>query len=136
MATIPMVEYLCLDDDRPRLRAHECSGCGARFLDRRNACAACGKTTFHLVDLNTHSVLKSFTIVHRSAPGVVTPFISAVVALDGGGYVKACLRGLEIDPALIPAGLAVELVTFVAGTDSEGTEAIGFAFEPVKGSMP
>ena len=37
---IPLVDYLVLGDD-PHLVANECTSCGARFFDRRNACADC-----------------------------------------------------------------------------------------------
>jgi uncharacterized OB-fold protein len=40
-ATIPFVEYLVLDDGEPHLAANECTRCGARSFDRRNACAGC-----------------------------------------------------------------------------------------------
>src|SRR5205085_2795458 len=43
---IPLVDYLVLDDGDPHLIAHECTGCGARFFDRRNACAGCFGTDF------------------------------------------------------------------------------------------
>jgi uncharacterized OB-fold protein len=36
---IPLVGYLMLDDGEPHLVASECTMCGARFFDRRNACA-------------------------------------------------------------------------------------------------
>ena len=42
---IPLVDYLELGDD-PHLVANECTACGARFFDRRNACAACEGTDF------------------------------------------------------------------------------------------
>jgi len=31
-------------------------------------------------------------VVHRSRPGVVTPFVSAIVELDGGGVLKGTLE--------------------------------------------
>ena len=37
---VPLVEYLVLGDS-PHLEANECTSCGARFFDRRNACASC-----------------------------------------------------------------------------------------------
>jgi uncharacterized OB-fold protein len=49
---IPFVEYLRLGD-APHLVAHECTSCGARYLDRRNACAACFATSFTDVDVPT-----------------------------------------------------------------------------------
>ena len=42
---IPFVDYLVIGDD-PHLVAHECTSCGARFFDRRNACAGCSSTDF------------------------------------------------------------------------------------------
>ena len=126
-----MVEYLHVDEDGgASLFANECTACGALFFDRRNACARCGKVDFQSKELATTGVLRSFTIVHRAAPGVPAPYISAVVAIDGGGVIKSNLRGIDADPARVPLGGAVELVTFVAGTDDDGTEAIGFGFAP------
>ena len=43
---IPFVDYLVLGDD-PHLVANECTACGARFFDRRNACASCSGTEFY-----------------------------------------------------------------------------------------
>ncbi len=45
---VPMVDYLVLGDE-PHLVVSECTACGARFFDRRNACASCGKTDFKAV---------------------------------------------------------------------------------------
>ena len=41
--------------------------------------------------LATTGVVRSFTIIHRAAPGVPVPYVSSVVELDGGGVVKANL---------------------------------------------
>ena len=49
---IPLVDYLVLGDD-PHLVANECTACGARFFDRRNACAACFGTEFKQVAVAT-----------------------------------------------------------------------------------
>jgi uncharacterized OB-fold protein len=127
---ISMVDYLEVDDEGPTLVAHECQACGALYFERRNGCARCGRDTFAPRRLARTGVVKSFTIVHRSAPGVEVPFVSVVVALDGGGVVKATLREVEVDPAYITRDLPVELITYVAGTDSEGTDALAFAFRP------
>ncbi len=127
---IPMVDYLRLDDDGPTLVARECQACGALFFERRNACGRCSATVFAPRKLARTGVLTSFTVVQRSAPGVEVPFISAVVALDGGGFVKSTLRDAPSEPAEIPARLPVELICLSAGADSAGTEAVSFAFRP------
>ena len=37
---VPLVDYLQLGE-QPHLTAHRCVDCGARYFDRRNACASC-----------------------------------------------------------------------------------------------
>ena len=74
--------------------------------------------------------MATFTIVHRAAPGIPTPYVSAVVDLDGGGAVKGNLVDVAIDPAAISLGMRVKLTTFPAGTDDDGTEAVAFGFAP------
>jgi uncharacterized OB-fold protein len=62
---------------------------------------------------------------------VPVPYVSAVVELDGGGSVKANILNVDPDPEHISLGMKVKLMTFVAGTDDEGTEALVFGYEPV-----
>lgn len=130
-ARIPMIDYLVLDDGPPHLVAHECAGCGALYLDRRNACGRCSGRSFGSRALSATGKVRAFTIVHRAAPGIPTPYVSAIVDLDGGGVVKANLVGVDAHPEKIDPGMAVRLATFTAGTDDDGTEAIAFGFEPV-----
>lgn len=127
---VPIVDYLVLGDP-PHLEAHECKECGAIYFDRRNACAKCGKTEFGSRTLGTTGVVRSFAIVHQASPGVPVPYVSSVVDLDGGGCVKANVVNVEPEPANISLGMKVQMTTFVAGTDDEGTEAVCFGFEPV-----
>jgi uncharacterized protein len=126
---VPYVSYLSLDGE-PHLIAHECANCGALFLDRRNACANCGARHFHSRGLANTGVLRAFTIVHRASPGVQVPYVSGIVDVDGGGVVKANIVGIEPDPGNLALGMKVKLTTFPAGTDSEGTEAVAFGYQP------
>lgn len=126
---VPIVDYLVLSDP-PHLTAHECVQCGALYFDRRNACASCGGRAFGRRDLGTSGVVRSFTIVHRAAPGVPAPFVSAVIDLDGGGVVKANVVEVDPTPEHVALGMPVRLTTYVAGTDDEGTEAVAFGFAP------
>ncbi|MDT3445637.1 MULTISPECIES: Zn-ribbon domain-containing OB-fold protein [unclassified Pseudofrankia] len=121
---IPVVEYLALGDD-PHLTSHACRSCGALYFDRRNACAKCFATDFDTTHLANRGRVRAFTIVGR----IKRPFVSVVVDLEGGGVVKANLLGVD-DPDAITPGMPVELATFVAGTDDEGTEAIAFGYRP------
>ncbi|MEP6625862.1 MAG: OB-fold domain-containing protein [Acidimicrobiia bacterium] len=127
-ATIPLVDYLVLGD-QPHLVAHECTNCGARYFDRRNACASCFAADFRTVDIATDGELRAFTIVSFAAPGVPVPFVAGVIDCDGTS-VRANVINVEPDADHVSLGMRVRLATFVLGTDDDGTEAIGFGFEP------
>ena len=127
---VPIVDYLVIDDGAPHLVAHECVSCGARFFDRRNACAACGSAAgFRPATVATNGELKAFTIVSMAAPGIPVPFVAGVVDCDGTS-VRANIINTEPDPEHITLGMKVRLTTYAIGADDEGTEAVGFGFEP------
>jgi len=128
-AQVPLVDYLVLGDD-PHLEANECTSCGARFFDRRNACASCFGTEFKKVAVATEGELQAFTIVAFASPGVPVPFVAGVVDCDGTS-VRGNVINTEPDPDHVKLGMKLKLATQVVGTDDEGTEAIGFGFEPV-----
>lgn len=125
---IPYVNYLVLGTN-PHLEANECTACGARFFDRRNACAGCFGTSFRKVNVPTDGVVRAFSIVTFAAPGVQVPFVSAIVDC-GGTSVRGNIVNTPPDPDHVRLGMKVRLTTFVAGTDDEGTEAINYGFEP------
>ena len=126
---IPLVDYLVLGD-QPHLTAHECTSCGARFFDHRNACASCFGTEFRTVDVPTEGELRTFTIVAYAAPGIPVPFVSGVIDC-GGTSVRANIINVEPDPEHVHTGMKVKLATYSLGPDEQGTEAIGFGYEPV-----
>jgi uncharacterized OB-fold protein len=125
---IPLVNYLVLGDD-PHLVAHECVACGARYFDRRNACAACSATDFTIVDVDSRGTLRAFTIVSFAAPGIPVPYVAGVVD-SGGTSVRANIINVDPDPEHVKLGMKVKLATYTIGTDDDGTEAIGFGYEP------
>lgn len=127
--SIPLVDYLVLGDD-PHLIAHECTSCGARYFDRRNACAACEGTNFTDVEVPREGVLKTFTIVSFAAPGIPVPFVAGVVDCDGTS-VRANVINVDPDPEHVRLGMKVKLATYPVGEDANGVEAVGFGFEPV-----
>ncbi len=127
---IPLVEYLVLDD-HPHLVAKECASCGARFFDRRNACASCFGTSFKDVSIPTEGEVRSFTIVSLAAPGIDVPFVASVVDC-GGTSVRGNVINTPPDPEHVTLGMKVRLTTYAVGTDDDGTEAIGFGFEPLE----
>jgi uncharacterized protein len=128
---IPLVDYLVLGD-APHLVAHECTSCHARFFDRRNACAGCGGTEFSTADVATTGEVRAFTIVTFAAPGVPVPYVAALVDCEGTS-VRGNLINVEPDPEHVSLGMKVRLAIAPIGTDDDGTEAIGFGFEPLGG---
>ncbi|MCP3939372.1 MAG: hypothetical protein GY708_28825 [Actinomycetia bacterium] len=127
-AQIPLVDYLVLDDP-VHLVANECTNCGARYFDRRNACAGCFATDFQKVGVATTGEVASFTIVSMAPPGVEVPFVSSIIDCDGTS-VRANLLNVTPDDDHIKLGMKVRLCTYSMGTKG-GVEAIGFGFEPV-----
>jgi len=127
---IPLVDYLRLGE-RPYLSANECKNCGARFFDRRNACASCGKREFKKARVRNGARLKAFTIVHRAAPGIPAPYVSAIVETDDGTTVRSNVVNCEPTPEAVNLGMKLKLTTYPIGKDDEGTEAIAFGYEPV-----
>ena len=122
---IAFVDYLILDDP-PYLPAQECTSCGARYFDRRNACASCFEDQFRSVAIEQEGVVTSFSIVQMGP----IPYVSAVVDC-GGTSVKCTIMNVEPSPKDVTLGMQVKLMTYSMGEDSEGTEAIAFGFEPI-----
>ena len=132
MDRMPIVDYLVLDDP-PRLVAHECVACQARYFDRRNACAACGRTDFTRADVECDGTLRAFTIVNVAAEGVPVPYVAAIVDC-AGTTVPGVVVNTTPDPAHVRLGMKLRLVTFPIGADATGVEAVNYGFEPAKDS--
>lgn len=127
--TIPLVDYLVLEPE-PHLVANECTACGARYLDRRNGCASCGQHSddgsgWRKVPIETTGELTTFTIVDFGEP-----YVAGVIDCDGTS-VRGNVINVEPDPEHVRTGMKLRLTTVAVGTDSEGTEAVGFGFEPL-----
>jgi uncharacterized protein len=127
---IAHVDYLVLGDE-PHLVAQECVHCGARYFDRRNACARCFRTDFSPADIATTGEVRAFTIISLAAPGIDVPFVAAVVDCEGTS-VRGNLMNVVPDADHIATGMRVRLATYALGLDGAGTEAVCFGFEPVR----
>jgi uncharacterized protein len=128
--SISLVDYLGIDDDgTPRLIAQECTSCGARYFDRRNACAACFAQEFRPAEIARDGILRTFTIVHFAAEGVPVPFVAGVVDCDGTA-VRGNVVNVPPDPEHVSVGMKVRLTTVPVGTDENGVDAVGYGFEP------
>jgi uncharacterized OB-fold protein len=85
------------------------------------------------VDVTTEGELRAYTIVAYAAPGIPVPFVAGIVDCAGTS-VRGNVINTPTDPEHVRTGMKVRLATYVVGTDDEGTEAIGFGFEPVEGN--
>ena len=132
--SLPAVHYLKLPEgDAPYLEGQRCSSCSAVFTDKRSVCASCGgRETLQAEKLTTKGKVYSYSIVHRTFPGVKTPFVSAIVDLEGGGTLKGNLINIEPTPENIKFGMDVEVIfeDALGRKDKEGNTYTCFFFQP------
>jgi len=132
---LPVVPFLKIPEKgEPYLEGVRCSACKAVFLGARDVCANCGaRKQLEALRLSNKGELYVYSITHRSFPGIETPYVSAVVDLDGGGTVKGNLIGIEPDPKKIKMGMRVDVVYQIAPRkDREGNEYLTYYFQPAK----
>lgn len=129
----PIVPFLVLDDP-PYLAGLRCRSCGATYLrSGRVACAKCGTSgELEPVRLSDHGTLWVYSIVHQSAPGIPVPYVAAIVDLPEGVAVRCTLVDVAPDPAQLPYGMPVRMITRPVRTDKEGREVIAFFFTPAR----
>lgn len=135
-APLPAASYIKTEDNgTARLEFIKCSNCGAFALEpKRLACGKCGaRDSFQVHSPKTlEGTLHSYSIVHRSFPGVPVPFVSAIVDLDDGPTLKGNLRGVTVEPDSIPLGLRVVVVfdDALGRKDDQGNSYVSHFFEP------
>lgn len=111
------------------VEAFRCADCGAVMAEETPACRRCGgRGTLRAFRPGHSGALYSWTVIHRSYPGIKVPFVSAIVDIDGGLTLKGTLQ--IDDPAALRAGMPVNLVMDDAGgaTDTDGRPYVGFHF--------
>lgn len=133
-APLPVVEFLKLPGDgSPYLEGHKCQKCSAIFLGHREHCSSCGaRDAMKPIKLSNRGKLYSYSIVHRSFPGIAVPYISAIVDLEGGGTVKGNLINVDPDPKKIKFDMPVEVVykDALGRKDADGNSYISYFFQP------
>jgi len=131
---LPAVPYLKLPEGGdPYLEGHKCQACGSVFVGEREVCSKCGaRGKLKAVRLSNQGTLYVYSIVHRSFPGIETPYVSAIVDLEGGGTVKGNLIGIDPDPEKIEFGMPIEVVykDALGRKDREGNSYISYFFQP------
>ncbi len=135
---LPAVSYLKIPDDgEPYLEGHKCGACGSTYLEARNVCSKCGaRDQMTAYRLPTEGTLYSYSIVHRSFPGIEVPYISAIVDLEDGTAIKGNLINCEPDPDKIAFDMPVEVVIqdALGRKDKEGNSYLSFFFQPKSGA--
>ena len=131
---LPVVDFLKIPESgEPYLEGHRCKKCGAMFLGERETCAKCAtRGEMEAVKLSNQGELYSCSIVYRSFPGIDTPYVSAIVDLEGGGTVKGNLVDVEPDPKNIQFGMPVEVVyrDALGRKDKDGNSYLSYFFKP------
>jgi len=119
----------------PFLEGLRCRRCGEVHVGAFRACPACSARDSLMPDrLADAGSLHSFSIVHRSFPDVVVPFVSAVVALDDGGFLKGNLIGVLADPAAVAGVGRVRVILQEAPVrDAKGRRYMTYVFQPLDG---
>ena len=127
----PIVPFLALGD-KPHLMGLRCRKCGATYIKSgRVACAKCGEAqSFEDVQLSDRGTLWVYSIVHQSAPGIPVPYVAAIVDLPEKVSVRCTIVDVEPDPAKLPFGMPVRMITKKVRTDKEGRDVIAFFFRP------
>jgi uncharacterized OB-fold protein len=129
----PVVPFLKIPEKGdPYLEGQRCKSCDAVFLGERSVCASCGaRDQIEATRLSNQGELYVYSIVHRSFPGIETPYVSAVVDPEGGGTVKGNLINIDPDPEKIRMGMPVEVIYKIAPRkDAEGNEYLTYYFQP------
>lgn len=131
---LPAADFIKLPEDgKPYLEGHRCRSCGATYLGVRSVCSKCfARDQMEAVPLRDSGTLYSYSIVHRSFPGVEVPYVSAIVDLEGGGTVKGNMINVEPTPEKLEFGMPVKVVfaDALGRRDKEGNAYISYFFEP------
>ena len=126
--------YIRQENGEYFLSGLKCKGCNSIFLEDRSSCGKCfARDCFVELKLANTGKLYSYSIVHRSFPGVDVPYVSAIVDLDGGGTVKGNLVDLDLDPQNISFDMKVKIIfkDALGRKDKDGNSYISFFFAPI-----
>jgi uncharacterized OB-fold protein len=108
VAAIPQIRLG--SDRKPHLFGERCVNCKQVYFEGRIACPRCFcRDAMEPIELSPCGKLYSFTIVHRSFPGVRTPFVMAIVDLDDGLAIRGTLEHIEPSAEAIVFGLPVRV---------------------------
>ena len=117
------------ENGEPWIRGFRCTQCGAAADSLTLACRRChARGTMEEYRAAQTGKLVTWSIVHRSYPGVAVPFISAVIALDDGLAVKGNLTGCEADDLHPSMPVTLQFDDAGGATDKDGNGYVAYHF--------
>ena len=126
--------YIRQENDEYFLMGLQCKSCNSIFVDERTSCGKCfARDAFAELKLANTGKLYSYSIVHRSFPGIDVPYVSAIVDLDGGGTIKGNLIDVKMNPEDITFDMKIKVVfrDALGRKDQEGNSYMSFFFAPI-----
>ena len=101
-----------------KCKAHElwlrhCRACDSTYFYPRDICPGCFSRDTDWIQSTGRGTLYTFAIVHRGPTppfAAATPYVVAMVELEGGARMPTNLVEVEPEPSAIKCGMAVELV--------------------------
>lgn len=132
VSPIPLVDGVFrIDDGRPILLTSRCLSCNERFFPPRERCAACSSDDLRTDEASQEGELYTWTVVRElggQREGFV-PYVVGQVDLSGGPRVTGIV---SCAPDALAIGMPVRLCLFPQGYRDDGTELVGYAFEPAE----
>lgn len=112
------------------IQGSRCSACGEVFVGERDVCGrCCARTGMMPFRVAERGRLYSYAIIHRSYPGIFTPFVDVTVDMADGTHLKGTLKGVVADPVSIAFDMPVRLsFEVVASADASEPGQIGYTF--------
>ena len=139
-AYISLLMFSASIDDRIRLLAGKCTGCGTLNYPPRQVCAECGGTGFDKQQLSGRGAIYTYTVIARGgapaefdAQQILTgEIVVGVVELKEGPRIVGQIVGIK--GADISIGLEVQGVVRVL-YEQEGVIRYGLKFMPEVGNV-
>ena len=118
---------------KPYLAASKCPSCGKVYFPQKDFCPLCVVREMAAVALGDSAVLYTFTVVHMGVKGFKTPYVLGWVEYPEEKLRIAAqiLTDPETAAQVLRTGQKLALNVGVLRTLEDGTEVIGYRYEPV-----
>jgi len=135
----PIAEGLFTWTEEPnRLLGSRCHACGTVVFPTQDGCPRCGEQGMSAIELATSGTLWTWTSQDFLPKA---PYAGPETEADFEGYlvgyvelpegVRVVTRLVDVDPADVQIGMALELCLVPFTIDPDGTEVVAYAFRPV-----